>query len=561
MRSYADISEAWLLGRARELVAITERGDARAQHQIANEIDSLLTETRRRATPMTFGQVLRGAVLIQLITPATVTLADPLLDELLTHARRHDLVILEAGAYALRGRRELLAGADDAAVGEVATALAMLDAPRLDRLANQRRWQRVLAAVLVDIALVLTQLGVYEVADEVMARAEAVVRSGGGPHEIAIHLLNRVRLQLSWSLRLERAGDHEAATALVATAAAMATDAEGPYRESLFPRDATRSAADQVHILAAAHALAEPDAGHLQRLRSLLAEASHPEVAFVAIALARCLARMNRTDDALTALNEARERLADDRTDRALRLSLIREFAHLSEPGHDDRAASALADYAAELEAELLAIGDSRMATLSTRREHERLARVHGTVALQALQDPLTGLPNRRALDARLAKLVALPSNYPVSIALIDLDGFKLVNDNASHAEGDDVLRVVAGTLRNALRGDDIVARYGGDEFVALLPGAPLSAAEAALARAVRKVAELPQHLSRGVTLSVGVISLRPHETAAHALARADAAMYLAKRSGGNSVAAVLGEPEPDVAVRPTSGAGPSPAP
>jgi len=104
------------------------------------------------------------------------------------------------------------------------------------------------------------------------------------------------------------------------------------------------------------------------------------------------------------------------------------------------------------------------------------------------------------------------------------------------------VLRVIASTLRSAVRGDDMVARYGGDEFVALLPGAPLSAAEAALSRAVDAVARLPMDLSRGVTLSIGVIALRPQESAAQALARADAAMYLAKRGGGNSVAAVAGD-------------------
>jgi diguanylate cyclase (GGDEF)-like protein len=222
-------------------------------------------------------------------------------------------------------------------------------------------------------------------------------------------------------------------------------------------------------------------------------------------------------------------------------LCLTREYARMSGP-HGERTISALQTYANALEVELWQMQEARTATLLTRRDHERLTRAHGAIAQQALQDPLTGLPNRRALDDRLAALINAQT-HPMAIALVDLDGFKVVNDKHSHAEGDDVLRVIASTLRQALRGDDLVARYGGDEFVVLLPGAPLHAAEAALSRAVDAVAGLPSDLSRGVTLSVGVISVRPREAAHAALARADSAMYAAKRRGGCQVAAVEGEP------------------
>jgi diguanylate cyclase (GGDEF)-like protein len=538
--SYGEISEAWLLGRARELVAITQRSDEDTQQDIVEELDELLNETRRRAEPMTVAQLLRSALIARVTgTPAVLWEGMvPLLDELADHALRHNLVVMEAGSHALRGRWHLRYGREDDAISEAAHALAILDDDSLsERLAGRRDAQRVLSGVLVDVALALTQLGVYEDADQAMARADVVVQSGGGPHEIAIHLINRVRLQLGWALRLERVGEDRSAQERIATASAMATAAEGPFALSLFPRDTTRSAAEQIAELGAAHALHAPGEEHLDRLYTLLATAKLPyEIIMLTIALARCLAATDRVEEALGTLVDVRDQLADDTSEQVLKLSLNREFARLSGPDGGEMTITALEDYLHELEAALWTTQDSRQATLATRREHARLTKTHGTVAAQAMQDPLTGLPNRRALDTQLSLLMSAGSGRPVAVALVDLDRFKNVNDQASHAEGDDVLRVVASTLRNTLRGGDVVARYGGDEFVALLPGAPLNAAEAALSRAVRAVKDLPEALSRGVTLSVGVVSVRPNETPSSVLARADAAMYLAKRAGGNSV-------------------------
>jgi diguanylate cyclase (GGDEF)-like protein len=534
-------SDAWLVGRARELLAITQACEREEQRRHLDEVDQLLAEAQHRGEPRMVAQLLRYAVSTRVCTDGLASSAEPLLDEMLAHTRRHGLVVLQADAHALRGRLLLADGAEDKALSEAALALAMLDEELTpDVMLGRRKWDLLLASTLMDIGLVLTQLGVYEEADQVMARARGCIRESAGPHKIAVHLLDRTRMLLGWGLRLERIGEDELATERFATAAAIAVAIEAPFRESLFPRRAELTAAEQLPVIGSAHALAQPGSGHIGRLRALLARAHYPQDCMItSIALARCLEQAGMATEAVEVLGQARAKSRGNTSEPTLRVCLVREFARLAGPDDGEPTSNALESYANELEAQLWEMRESRIATLNMRREHERLAREHGTIARQALQDPLTGLPNRRALDERLEGLASSPVNHPLAVALVDLDGFKEVNDQFSHAEGDDVLRVVASTMRDALRGSDMVARYGGDEFVALLPGAPLSAAEQALRRACDAVADLPRDLAHGVTLSIGVVSLRPQETVANALSRADAAMYEAKRGGGNRIVAV----------------------
>lgn len=138
--------------------------------------------------------------------------------------------------------------------------------------------------------------------------------------------------------------------------------------------------------------------------------------------------------------------------------------------------------------------------------------------------DALTGLPRRAAAERRLAELLADAgtSGVPLAVAFIDLDGFKRVNDTRGHAEGDRVLRLAAQAMASAVRAGDLLARWGGDEFLLVMPGADMAAAESAVARLRAAAAGVAE-------LSAGVAVLRPGDTIDSLVARADRAMYADK--------------------------------
>ncbi|MFB9728660.1 GGDEF domain-containing protein [Haloechinothrix salitolerans] len=533
------MSDAWLVGRARELRAAVQSTTRAEQLGIVAELDVLLEEAQTRGEPLMVADLLRSAAMARLSTPGLSPQAEPLLDELLAHTRKNGLPVLRAGAHALQGKRMILAEKEDEALTEIARALAILDdLPTPATPFETRVFNRSLVTALVDCWQGLNELGLYETAEEVSARSHRAMRESAGPHEITLQMFNLIEMLLAWALRLERIKHTNQAREKFAVAASVAAAVEAPFTESLF-RLREAPAIEQIGLIAAAVAFNDPGRSHIERLKRLFTQRSGAqEQVLVAIALARCLECDGQGEAARDVLLTARREADEANTPVAARLNIDRELARFelaANPGLPE----AVTAYTLALERELWDMRESRAAALQTRRNHERLSAEHGAIAAQAaqaLQDPLTGLPNRRALDERLRALASDENMQPLSVALVDLDGFKGVNDNQSHAEGDDVLRVIASTLRDTLRGNDVVARYGGDEFVVLLPGAPAASAAAAMNRTVAAVSELPGHLSRGVTLSVGLVSMAPSEHPESVLTRADAAMYQAKRSGGNRV-------------------------
>jgi len=182
------------------------------------------------------------------------------------------------------------------------------------------------------------------------------------------------------------------------------------------------------------------------------------------------------------------------------------------------------------------------------RTQKAELARAVEQVRELATRDELTGLPNRRYLSEllHLQALQAQRSRQGLLVAQLDLDHFKAINDTHGHAAGDRALRTFARAVVSSVRASDILARWGGEEFVLLM--ADTSAEEGArlLARVLAVVAALPIALPSGalvrLTVSIGAARLHPLESAEAVLHRADAALYEAKRQGRDRVAWAPGD-------------------
>ena len=165
-----------------------------------------------------------------------------------------------------------------------------------------------------------------------------------------------------------------------------------------------------------------------------------------------------------------------------------------------------------------------------------------------ALTDPLTGLLNRRSMEQRLREAAHgfQRSDRPFSLVMADVDHFKRVNDLHGHATGDRVLRAVAAQLTEQVRGHDAVARWGGEEFLLLLPetdaATACEVAERLRAEAEARLAEAAG-LAAGVTLTFGVAVFERGMRVAECLKRADEALYAGKEAGRNRVVVAGGGP------------------
>jgi diguanylate cyclase len=228
-------------------------------------------------------------------------------------------------------------------------------------------------------------------------------------------------------------------------------------------------------------------------------------------------------------LTAASEKLAQAKDGKGLDSDALRAvIEHLAQGANEMEASNR------KLEARLAA----------TRQEMEQLQNNLEAVRTESLTDQLTSLANRKYFDAALAQGIseAAAKSEPLSLLMADIDHFKTFNDRFGHLTGDQVLRLVALSVKQNVKNSDIAARYGGEEFVIALPNTPLDAASA-IADQIRRSVMTKELMKRStgerlgrVTISIGVAALRPEDNAPLLIERADRCLYAAKRNGRNKV-------------------------
>ncbi len=177
--------------------------------------------------------------------------------------------------------------------------------------------------------------------------------------------------------------------------------------------------------------------------------------------------------------------------------------------------------------------------------EVESLRKELEQVKEESLTDALTGILNRKAFDATLEQTIqsAHKQSAPFCLLMLDIDHFKQFNDTYGHLVGDKVLRFVASTLKRCLKGQDIAARFGGEEFAMILPQTALTGGAEAISEQIRQAISSGDLKDKGngqsygrITVSIGIAQFRMNELPNDLIGRADRALYLAKERGRNRV-------------------------
>jgi diguanylate cyclase (GGDEF)-like protein len=532
------LSDAEIEGLMAYAFACGQAGEDTAALEV---LRTLQNETRRRKEHALTATALRARLHLTLFALGDDRAAGNLVWRLLRFAKAHDLTAQESSAWALRARLKLRDGDLNGSLDDVARAVLLLD--------DDLPPDGALSTALGDCRAVLNRLALYELTEDLTRRHDDVVALLADPVLTARHRANAALSLMTWGLHLERAGDPVGARRQYAAAHHYGQDALAVA--GALPPGKLPAAIEAVAYAGAAMAGdANIDVSRLRTLIDGLVAADILDLATCRVVLARTLRLCGFREAALGVLGPTEAMLQGLDHDPIAGAVTWEEMLCHTEDRLEQPDVAAAMRHAARAERDLWAQRQLRLRGAKDRIAHERLRRAHSHASRLAMEDPLTGLPNRRYVDAVLPLAVrqAREGGTPLALAVVDVDRFKDVNDHVSHRFGDGVLRDVAAELDRSTRRNDVVARFGGDEFVVIFEDTPHRAAVATLRRAAAAVAarswEVPGRGSIRVTLSVGVAALDEKSSVEELFALADSAMYEAKRAGGNRVMVPGGAPE-----------------
>jgi diguanylate cyclase len=239
-----------------------------------------------------------------------------------------------------------------------------------------------------------------------------------------------------------------------------------------------------------------------------------------------------RAREVMARLHELAARVAADVGQHSHRVEAINEELHAADVGEPEAVVKAIANL-------MEANNQMQQQLTSAEGKLQEQAKQIQIEATAARTDALTGLANRRALDDEIARRAAESQRCgrTFSLLMIDVDHFKKFNDTHGHQAGDEVLRGVGRVLRQNAREMDVPARFGGEEFAVIFPGARAADVAASVERIRKAIAQTPFHFAGAdlhVTVSLGVAHLVENEDGAALIRRADAALYASKDAGRN---------------------------
>jgi len=403
-------------------------------------------------------------------------------------------------------------------------------------LAHLHDAQRATAAAFLTIANAASSAEMFELASAQLRRGQQLIGSVGDLFLIRMAAAGVARNETRWAARLELIGRPDEAAARYGEARRAALRAQRGDPLGHWPRIGL------LYEGFASTCLGDPELGRIRLLEALGTDAAPlgaEDTLILRLGLARACTALGLTEEAREHL-QSTYGVLDTTFSRQWQVAIVLQAAGVERAENGDHAGIGLAGHAAVLLANSLwEERERRLEAVMVRMQMLDLAEENQRVEQAATEDPLTGLGNRRKLDSALHELT-VDATASTCLLFIDLDRFKWVNDTYSHAVGDDVLKIVAGILQRESRERDVVARYGGDEFVIMLRGASLKTGTRVGERIRRAIAAHPwARIAPGldVRASVGVAEHGPGMTYTNLMAAADSAVYEAKQAGRDRVA------------------------